>query len=177
MKNRLYKMAQGIPLLVLAVLFQEQAGAVVLERSFVQGATGVCQSALPLYERLIRKRPLAIQNEGDSNAFVSCSLMGTAHSATGFRSIDRVQIGLINFSGATVGVTCTLVDGVLSGNNTYFTKIFTVPVTGGSSWDFAWVDATDNGGQNFFLTSNISCNLPPGTGISYTIVYYAEDVG
>ncbi|HST45355.1 MAG TPA: hypothetical protein VLK29_09045, partial [Luteimonas sp.] len=39
-----------------------------------QNATGLCQAALPAYDGLIRKRPVAIRNEGDAAAFVSCSL-------------------------------------------------------------------------------------------------------
>jgi len=151
------------------------AQATTAIRSFVQNATGACQAALPAFEGLVRKRPLAVQNEGGSLAYVSCSLMSTDKGVGTTRSMYGVYIGFINYSGAPVDVTCTLVDGVAnSGSNASIAKTVSVPVTG--YVQLGWTSG-DNGGSNFLYTTNASCALPPGTGVSYTWAYYSEDVG
>lgn len=142
------------------------------ERRHLQNASGVCQAALPAFEGQVRKRPLAIQNESGSTAFVSCSLVGTSNFGTG---VSTAELGLINNSGSPANATCTLVSGIANSTNQYFTRTVSVPTTG---WrNVGWTDVDDNGGQNFNLAVSASCSLPPGVGISYTITYYDEDIG
>lgn len=50
------------------------ASAATALREKVSNATGVCQAALPAFDGLVRKRPLAVQNESTGHAFVTCSL-------------------------------------------------------------------------------------------------------
>ena len=141
-------------------------------RRHLQNGSGVCQAALPAVEGLVRKRPLAIQNESDGTAFVSCSLVGPSDFGTG---VSVAEIGLINNSGSVAMATCTLVSGIANGANEYFTRTVSVPTTG---WrNLGWTSVGDNGGENFDLAVNASCNLPAGVGISYTITYYNEDIG
>ena len=71
-----------------------------------------CQAALPVFDGQIRKRPLAIQNEGTSNAFITCALRGRfggTSATTGTSAF--VTVGLINNTGSSRTATCTLVDG------------------------------------------------------------------
>lgn len=49
------------------------ADAATLPRVSATNPAGICQGALPAFETAIRKRPLAVQNEGDSTTFVTCS--------------------------------------------------------------------------------------------------------
>lgn len=156
---------------VLLTTVSTSLSAVVRERSHLQNGSGACQPSLPAFEGLVRKRPLAIQNESVGSAFVSCSMVG--HSTVGF-GVDQVFVGLINNSASPTSVTCTLVDGVANGTNRYITKTISVPT---EDWvQIGWTGA-DIGGNRYQLSVNASCNLPAGTGISYTIVYYEEDVG
>ncbi len=50
--------------------YAPQANAV----SMAANATAFCQTALPVFDGNVRKRPLAVTNEGTSNAFISCSI-------------------------------------------------------------------------------------------------------
>lgn len=154
-------------------LASSDAAAETLQRSFVQNATGVCQSALPVFDGQIRKRPLAIQNEGTASAFVSCSFMSTDRSDDG---ITEVYVYADNNTASAVDLTCTLVQGVSGLGPTFFPKTLTLPANSTIN-EFPWT-AADNGGNNFTdFTTNISCNLPVGTGLSITFVYYDEEVG
>ncbi len=63
------------------------AQAVTQNRRFQANATSYCQAALPAFEGAIRKRPLAVQNEGTTNAFVTCSF--TMESAA-VRTLTRL---------------------------------------------------------------------------------------
>lgn len=160
----------------LAATTVHDAGAVTLTRSFVHNATGTCQAALPSFEGLVRKRPLALQNEGSDSAFVSCSLVGT-HLGPGYngRVMDRVFMGLINDAATPVAVSCTLVDGVAGAiSASLIPKLAAIPANGRAELEWA---AADNGDQRFVFAANVQCVLPPGTGISYTSSWYEEDVG
>ena len=98
--------------------------AVLLPRSFVQNATGACQAALPYYEGTIRKRPLAIQNEGDASAFVNCSLVGTERGSGG---LQEAQIVVTNMSDAPLEVSCTLIGEVTEASMAFLPKTVSVP--------------------------------------------------
>ena len=160
----------------LAATTVHDAGAATLTRSFVHNATGTCQAALPSFEGLVRKRPLALQNEEGDTAFVSCSLVGT-HFGPGYnaRVMDRVFIGVINNAAAPVAVNCTLVDGVAGiGSPSLIPKLAAVPANGRA--ELEWT-AADNSDLRFFFAANVQCALPPGTGISYTSSFYEEEIG
>ena len=147
--------------------------AVLLPRSFVQNATGACQPALPYYEGNIRKRPLAIQNEGDASAFVNCSLVGTERSTGGLKD---VQVVVTNMSAAPQVVSCTLIGEVTDASMTFLPKTVTVPGNqSGSAHVLRW-DTVDIGGT-LLKTANLSCNLPAGAGLGETSVQFDEYVG
>jgi hypothetical protein len=152
------------------------AQAATQQRSFVQNATGACQSALPVFDGNIRKRPLAVQNEGTAAAFVSCSLMDTSGGVGGASSVTSVFMYADNNTGAAVDLTCTLVDGYSGGTNVFLPKTLTLPANS-KAHPFLWTAAADNGGANFNWTTNLTCQLPVGTGLSLSFVYYDEDVG
>lgn len=70
-------------------------------------ATGVCQGALPVYDTEIRKRPLALRNEGDASAYVSCSLPSNVLA----NIIAYTYV--VNRNAAAVDVDCTFIAGVV----------------------------------------------------------------
>jgi hypothetical protein len=170
-----------VPLLFASGLLVSAGGTNAYERAgeHVQNATGVCQAALPAFEGQIRKRPLALQNEGTSNAFVSCSLMGVISHATGLFAgkVFGVQLWLDNNSGAPISVTCTLVEGRSGGTeNVHIVKTVTMPA-GSKDNEMSWSQDPDFGGGMLNGSPSISCNLLPGTGISSTHVHYWHEIG
>ena len=147
--------------------------AMLLPRSFVQNATGACQAALPYYEGAIRKRPLAIQNEGDANAFINCSLVGTERSTGGLK---EARIVVLNFTDAPLDVSCTLIGEVTEASMAFLTKSMTVPANQtGSAHALRW-DVADIG-STLVKTANLNCNVPNGTGLGETSVQFDEYVG
>jgi hypothetical protein len=146
------------------------ANAVTVSRLDFTHASGFCQGALPNFDTQIRKRPLAVANEGTATAFVSCS-MGKER-ADGL--ITEATLKVINRNGAPADISCTLVHGFLSSASpTFISKTVTVAPNGGAF--MSWLPA-DNGGANYSWL-NWSCALPPGTDIAYGYIQYTEDVG
>ena len=86
---------------VATLLAAAEAHSVDRELAFQQNGAGACQAALPAYEGLIRKRPMAIQNEGVSTAFVTCAPVTLQGVSTSFGKPSRpspvvnAQIGAI----------------------------------------------------------------------------------
>lgn len=157
-------------LLAVGVLAGSGAGAVELPRVFSSNPAGRCQAALPAFEGQIRKRPLAIQNEGTAAAFVSCAFRSQV-SAT---ELQAFTLAFASFDGATHSVSCTGITGYNTGTNQYMVKTVTVPATGQSA--LSWIPADFGGAFNYNLLS-VSCSLQPGAGINQTIVNLREDVG
>jgi hypothetical protein len=141
--------------------------AMAVPRVFVQNATGACQAALPVFDGHIRKRPLAVQNEGTAPAFVSCSFLDP--TLLGSTGVTNVFLYADNNTGAPVVLACTLVTGFSNYYPTYYPKSITM----NSGINLIIWDATDNAGNNFNnYTINVSCNLPAGTGLSASFLYY-----
>ncbi len=152
------------------------AGAVIVGRSFAQTGTGACQPALPVYAGVIRARPLAIQNEATTSAYLNCSLQGTHLGPAGSgRAVKQIFVGLINNTTADVDVTCSTIDG-LAKITPAFISSKTTTVLAGSWKELTWV-AADNNGVNFLFNANMQCLLPPGIGVSYLVSIYDEDIG
>lgn len=150
------------------------AGTLV-NRSFAQTGTGACQPALPVYAGVIRARPLAIQNEATTSAYLNCALVGTHLGPTGGQEMTDVYVGVINNTAADVAVTCSTIDGIAK-VTTPFVSSKTVTVGAGTSAELHW-NAADNNGHNYLFNANMQCLLPPGIGVSYLVSFYQEDIG
>jgi acetylornithine deacetylase/succinyl-diaminopimelate desuccinylase-like protein len=137
-------------------------------------AASYCQTALPVFDGNVRKRPLAVANEGTGNAFVTCSFTAQA------TSLSSVRLKAANASGAEVELSCTGVTGAVTeslGPTEYVTKTVTVPMSGQHllSWsgvDFDGAPAVIPGSGLF----SVSCNLPPGTSLNDSAVQFTEEV-
>lgn len=124
---------------------------------YVTAAAGACQSALPVYDTMLRKRPLAVQNEGDSTTFVTCAVNNPiAHAGSPLR-VSSHRANVVNLNDAPVQVTCTLVKDIWSTDPMYFTQTIQVSKRGEDTLWF--VEGPTNG------VTAISCGLPPGTGV------------
>ena len=141
--------------------------------------TARCQGALPAFETQIRKRPLAVQNEGTATSFVTCSFeFDAGESVSGAELLDTY---FTNLSGVEKTVNCTAVTGFSTGVNEYVSLSTVVPVptpddddlddTGNPYW---FAEDFLGGGMASGLIS-ISCNLPTGVGVNDTYVYWITE--
>lgn len=156
---------------VTAALATGYASAEPVLRDLTVNATGICQSALPVFETAIRKRPTAIRNEGTTPAFVSCSLPGDFFNEGNV----FVGVGLTNLGTAPVTVECTFVDGFAlpwAGGPTFNTGSVTLPAGGTNA--IIWEPAD---GETFSNNANLSCALPVGVEIQLVEIQYEEDNG
>ena len=157
MKHALLLASAGILCGALAPATHAGKGSVYFD--MITTGSGTCQAALPAFEGLIRKRPLAIQNEGTAPAFVSCA----THQL--FNLIDPdygIAVQLVNFGSSDVDVTCTAIS--LGKTNTYLPRTVTVPA-GGEYY------VSYNLNDDEYFVGPFNCNLPPGTGIGLVYPY------
>lgn len=134
-----------------------------------------CQSALPVFDTLLRKRPLAVQNEGDSPTFISCAFEFDSGVAVDSSAL-LLDTYFSNFSGADVEVSCTAVTGFSGGDNEYVSFSVMVPneSTDPEDGNLYWFDTDFEGGGMATGLVAISCNLPAGVGINDTYIYWDE---
>lgn len=121
---------------------------------YLQNATGTCNGALPAFEQSLRFRPLAVANEGTTNAFVTCTQLN--------RFANDVNIVLAYVQNPTTDpktISCTLVTGRDSYAKSSYPKSITLAA--GEFNAIVWT-ASDNNGAPFLDLSNLSCNLPDG---------------
>ncbi len=150
-------------------LSSQVSAATALRNHFSHG-TANCQSALPVFDGNIRKRPMAVANEGSSTAFITCDSENNEES---FGGMQEVGVYFTNRSGANgLTVSCTLVNGVYSG--TFFPKP-TAAIPAGGYGFITWT-AADNGGAKFVAPA-VSCGLPAGVELNYVNFVYPEEVG
>ena len=158
------------------------ANAARIEREvgMLGNATTNCQGALPAFEGAIRKRPLAVQNEGTTNAFVTCSFTTEYDDESPtLRVASYFGAYFINSSTTAKQVTCSGVAGYQTGaSNTYVSKTITVAANGTAQAQLFFTPA-DNAGNGYHPLVSISCNLLPGVGINDTYVGYVtvDDIG
>ncbi len=151
--------AAAVATTLIALAASPQARAVGLLETRATNAAGNCQAALPAFEGLIRKRPLAVVNEGDVTAFVTCAFT-TSQLALG---ISGYQARLTNIGTTPQTVNCTGVTGEES-NATYFTK--TMVLSPGTSQIMSYTNILDNLGVLFTNRLSFSCSLPPLVGLN-----------
>jgi hypothetical protein len=157
---------------VLAALFlPATAMAVDEEMETAANATANCQGALPNFEGSIRKRPLAVQNEGTATAFVTCSF-SNEYDLDDRRQVSYFGAYMINRSSTPKTVACTGVAGYDSyAGNVYISRSITLPANGTTQEEVFFAPA-DNGGQGYYPLVSMSCSIPPGVGINDTYVGY-----
>jgi hypothetical protein len=143
---------------------QVQAG----QASSIATAVGSCQGNLPASDANLRKRPLAIRNEGLSNAFISCS------TQSGYRpvAVYAAILAVTNLNTVAVELSCTLVDGPLPVLASYYPR--TVSVEPNIASVIVWLPS-DYGIPSFTGSENFSCNLPPGVEINIVGFGYESD--
>jgi len=170
------------PVIVVALAgMSSDAGAVTQERVFATNPAGICQSALPVFDGVIRKRPKAVANEGTSNSFITCAF--PSQGPDGVTDSPDNAIALVVYlssqSGSPQNITCTAVPGW---DSYTFIPAVTKTVEAGPSSAFSaisWLPEDFGEGRTTLPTSliAISCNLPPSSAINDSYLYFNEDVG
>jgi hypothetical protein len=174
MKHRYRYVTSSAALLLLAATMQ--ANADEQPRIINSGPVTACQAATPVFSDKIRKRPLAVKNEGTSSAFVTCSF--TTIGPRGLSTPTRYELFVSN-TGPDADITCTAVGGVEGGTGTNtpeFDVRTTHLVSGGEPIAFTYIPGQF---QNDILPAvfSISCNLQPGMAVHDMYVFFSEDIG
>jgi len=165
-----FSLITGATLLVAGFGMTGTAEAATATRLHFENATGFCQSALPIFDGNVRKRPTAVANEGTSNAFISCSMAASANGSTG---IEVISLFIYNKTAVAVNVTCSLVNHYQAGG-TVVPKTQSVRAIGIA--EFVWTRG-DVGNPASMKYANFSCNLPPGTEVGYGYYRYSYEIG
>ncbi len=166
--------SRSAPLLAATLLFAATWSPPADALRVTAQAPSVCQGALPAFETAIRKRPLAVQNEGDAPAFVTCALNNPGTS-NGVTRISSAQVYVQNLGNASRPVSCTAVNSsavAAPAAAAYLTRTLQVPPSATTSTEFSFA-AGDFAGSPILLagdTFGVSCNLPPGVGITGTVL-------
>lgn len=169
--------AQGA-LIAFVALVSSPAGAETRSRLFTTNPAGICQGALPAFETAIRKRPLAIQNEGATTAFITCAFASQGGVNLDDRNPTEVLVYFSNTSGKAVSVSCTGVTGYATRPGYYVVK--QVELDGSPAQGLLAWRATDFEADETYFPSglfSISCGLPPGVAINDSYVVFNEEVG
>jgi len=149
-----------LPLIPLALAAASTpARAVDLLSTNGTGPVGNCQAALPAYEGMTRKRPLALVNEGEDVSFVTCALTTEEVSL----NVNHFSTRVSNLGDEAVTVSCTAVVGDELDSTRYIVKTLTLPPGGEDT--LAW-GLADNGGLLFNKSIALSCALPPMVGLN-----------
>jgi len=164
--------ATGLVLVIGASLAAGDVQAVTVTRVWSANPSSYCQAALPVFEGAIRKRPLAVQNEGSTNAFITCSMTRNYQTS----SVTRFQMYAQTLSGAVTNLSCTFVAGYATGAIQSVVKTVALPANG-SQGSLTWEAADFTGGVFPDTQYNLSCNLLPGVGLNDSYLAFQEDVG
>lgn len=156
--------------LAAAALAPTNAAAQSVARHQVSHGTAACQAALPVSDAHLRKRPLAIANEGARTAFVTCDTDSIDPNGAGFESVTVLVVNRAAEPG--LAVSCTLVDGIGTGD-------LYIPQTSqrmkvGENSIIQW-SRMSKGGRTFVAPA-ISCALPAGMDIVATDFAVASEL-
>lgn len=150
------------------------ASAQDVTRYWQQNPAGICQSALPVYDGQIRKRPKAIQNEGTVPAFVTCS-WNTQSDGMSPSGNPRYLFMMFSVNdGQPDHVSCVGVMGAQDQTYNTYTRGIDLHSNGGTR-GLTWLPS-DFGGSTTFPTAliSVSCLLNPGVGINASEIEFTE---
>lgn len=137
----------------------------------VTNATAHCQPATAVADGGIRKRPLAVQNEGTSTVAVTCSF--ELDASDGIFALGPLEVWLYNSDTTSKTVTCTGVSGYQGGTNEFVAKTATIAPSQQGSVSWSLTDFPGGTWAGTFLIS-VSCQLPPKTGVNDTYLNWGE---
>lgn len=148
------------------------AAAVEVTRLETNAAVSACRAALPTYQHALRFRPLSVQNESATTAFVTCAL---ENESLANRNTPAVGVIMRNDSAVDVEFECVVIDSssLVAGPYWRFSRLALPAHSAGVEFEFR-VNAEP---PYTMRTTAMSCSLPPGTGIAAVWREFQEDVG
>lgn len=165
-----YSITLGVAAAVLGAVSAGSATAATQSREQFTQASGACQGALPNYEGRLRKRPLAVANEGTGGAFVTCGV----HTNDDTVGITAIEAYVTNRRATPTDVSCTLVDGFVDAT-IGFADYYPQTVNVGAGFDAAFV--WDQPQFGAFTYAAISCNLPTQVEVNQTYMAFEDEIG
>lgn len=158
----------GVLTAATGALLSVQASAATVAKYTSKAASGACQGALPNYEGNFRKRPLAVVNEGSTAAFLTCGI----DNPDGDNGTNRVELYVVNRTGAAADISCTMVDGFVDatmGFANYYPQTITANTTSYSF--FQWT------GSYSPYSQSVSCNVPAAFEVNLIALNYNDEIG
>lgn len=135
----------------------------------LHNASAICFPALPVYDGNVRKRPLAVVNEGNKPSFVTCGYTVDEYAADDFGGVENFDTRVRNDSPVTATVKCTAVIGV-EGEAQYIAKQATLPAGGTAVLE--WKSTDYDLPKGFDGPVSMSCLLPVGTALNESRVHF-----
>ena len=166
-----------VVVLSLATAAPALADVVESQSTNLFNAGAACLSALPRFDRDVRKRPLAVVNEGTASAFVTCNYTVDEQAFDAQGGVERFDITAKNQGNVENIVRCAAVIGVDDGQALYIVKSVSVPA--GARRKLEW-HAEDYGLQGGWEGPvNMSCMLPPQMALNEGHVHwdYKDQIG
>jgi hypothetical protein len=147
------------------------AAAQSVARHQISHGTAACQAALPVSDAHLRKRPLAIANEGTRTAFVTCDTDSIDPNGAGFEAITVLFVNRAAEPG--LSVACTLVDGI--GAAAVYIPQSSRRMKVGENAVVQWTRASKGG--RAFAAPAVSCAVPAGMDLVLTDFAVAQELG
>lgn len=146
---------------------------------YASNPAGVCQGALPQFAGTLRARPLAIVNEGESTAFVTCALPhAEITAATGnevAETASEVTLTVANTGTGNLTVSCSMVSGNGFGSSNSRSSTKSRQLGSNGSFELTWTSADVS--NTAIVAPNFSCQLPPGAAITRVSKTFLRNVG
>jgi len=156
--------------LSLSVCSPALVGAAEGQSTNLFNAGASCLPALPRYDGNVRKRPLAVVNEGTTSSFLTCNYTVDEYASDAHGGVERFDLTAKNQGNSASTVTCTAVIGVDDGQARYIIKSATLQP--GERKKMEW-KATDYSLPNGWEGPvNMSCLLPPNMGLNEGHVHW-----
>ena len=151
------------------------ARANLITAYFKANAADACQLSVPTIDTVVSPRATGYRNGGTAGVFVICG-----YSNESSYELFYANYMLASTDGQSHTVTCTGVNAIYnypSGPQTYVSKTYTIPTGGYTA--AGWGPEDFNATKTIPLSANFSmtCNLPPGTAITYLYSSYSDEIG
>lgn len=147
------------------------AGVVEGQSTNLFNAGATCLPALQRFDGDVRKRPLAVVNEGADATFVTCNYTVDEEAYDSKGGVERFDITAKNQGSAAAQATCTAVVGIDDGQARYIAK--SVTLQPGARAKLEW-KAEDYGLQaGWEGPVSMSCLLLPQMALNEGHVHWA----
>jgi hypothetical protein len=134
-----------------------------------------CQAALPVFETGLRKRPLALGNEGPKTAFVTCSFAFDVGQVV--RGSVELEMVVTNSTTRAVDLLCTAISSAegLTGELAPEYAPQRVTIAARSQSQLYWAEVGFSHGLSTSGLVSVSCAVPVGVGLNDTYIGWIED--